>query len=276
MCGSIDVRDPRFSALQFELKRLNDLLAPDKVSDLSIAELDKGSAFKDAIVRCQGATLVQLSTDGDLSDVTYRLDKKSKWMEAMESPHIAGPVATILVSNAAAEPGRMIRVARYRCSPLIAASIQHGTPKSTYIMGGAKKFYAQKVEYVSSTDNFFESDQPLGTTPTLYMTGSPAVSNIMIHTIKWQFTPTNAVTYQLFLLEDAQAVDEHSESNVLFASDEGMVGGTIYVQVEGGTPPKLPIQISLATEGRIYYLIDWSAAPGDTIGYIKIYGEAYV
>lgn len=276
-----------YAALQLELIKLNlqfakllDIFSFDNC-DLNVWSESKASTFADTDVPCQGFNLIQVSTDGDLSDISYKLvqldGRDSHVMQASESPHIIGPVTAIKLTNVEAEAGKTVRVARYRIPLMTLAAVKHGTPQYTSLSAGRKAFYAEKVEYASSASNYFESDQPLGTTPTLSINGVPSeATKIMIHSIRWQFTPTNAVTYQLYLLDDAQAVDERSESDVFFDSGAGLTSGGIYIQVAGGSPAKLPVQVKLSTAGVIYYLIDWSAAPGDTIGYIKIYGEVLV
>jgi len=80
------------------------------------------------------------------------------------------------------------------------------------------------------------------------------------------------VTYQLYLLEDTQAVDERSEADIIFDSGAAMAKGTIYIET-GGASDKVPVHAKLAEVAKIYYLVDLSAASGDTTGYIKVYGE---
>ena len=106
------------------------------------------------------------------------------------------------------------------------------------------------------------------------MTVTPAGAKLVkVETIKWQLTPTNAVTYQLYLLEDNQAVDENSEADLIFDSGAGLASGTIFIRTDADGSAKLPIMANLFDKGLIYYMIDWSAAPGDTTGYIRAYGE---
>jgi len=176
------ITNPAFKALYYQLEGVNtqlksllDLLDPD-VFDLNILNLDKAAAFTDTDVPCQGFNLIQISTDGNLGDVSYKVvqldGRDSHVMEAAESPHILGPITAVLVTSDVAEPGKTVRVARYRVSPLMVSAIKHGTPQSVSIVAGAREFFAEKVDY-AGTSNFFETDQALGTTPTLSMTGTP-------------------------------------------------------------------------------------------------------
>jgi len=272
------ILDPRYryiyEALQQqskEIKRLNDILAPD-VFDMSIFPIDKASTFTNTKVSTEGARLIQISTDGDLSDISYKIPGHPYSMEAAESPHIPGPLSHIFVTNDTAEADKTVRVARYKCSDAMAAAIMHGTPLSVALEGGERGFYAAKEDF-DGTLNYFETDQAITDTPTLYMTGSPLATFIKIHSIKYQMTPTNAVTYELYLIEAAAADNEEAESNIIFDSGAAQASGTVYNEIAGAGTPKLPTIAKLADLARIYYLLNWSGAPGDTTGYIKVYGE---
>jgi len=282
---SSKIKDPRFAGLQVELRLLNQELKKlrttlwNESSHIDIHTISKGSTFTDTEIPCLGASLVQVSTDGDMSDLSYKVKtaggQSSATMKADESPHVVGPVHALLITNAQAQSGKYIRITRYLVPPLALPAIQHGTAKRTAYANLPWHWRASKVEYASSASNYFETDQALGDTPTLTLDGMVPnwAQKFRIDTLKFQITPTNAVTYQLYLLEDAQAVDERSESDVIFDSGAGMVGGTHYIVVPGGLPVKLPITVFLATAATLYYMVDWSAAPGDSIGYIKALGQ---
>ena len=237
----------------------------------------KAATFTDMRIECVGADLIRISTDGDLTDISYKIIQLdgaiTQAIEAAETPQFPGPVMGILLTNDTIEPGKTIRVARVHGNVGALSALPHGTPSAVSVASATRMFYAEKVEYAASGSNFFEADQPQGTTPSLFMLGGPLARNIRINTIKYQFTPTNAVTYQLKLLEAASADDQQSESDIIFDSGIGIVSGDIKIQVQGGSPAKLPIDVKLSTAGTIYYMVDWSAAPGDTHGYIKVYGE---
>jgi len=281
---SEEMKDPRYKMLQAELRGLNTRL--DALLNINTPKpfvmdimnpISKATAFTDTRVECGGADLISISTDGDLTDVSYKIlhvdGSTSREVEASETPQFPGPVTAVFITNDEAEAGKYVRVARINGSQLSLAAFQHGTPMAVNVTAGKRLFYAEIEEYTSGAPGYFETDQAWGTTPTLSFVGNPAVQHVMIHTIKYQITPTNAVTYQLWLLEAASAVDEQAEAEIIFASDAGQVGGTIYHWVAGGSPAKLPIIARLTTAGTIYYMIDWSAAPGNSSGYIRVYGE---
>jgi len=276
------LRDPRYIALQTELMGMNERLdallniSLPKPFSIDIFTIDKAAAFTDTEVNCQGADVVMISTDGDLKDISYKIlledGRLTSAIQAAESPKIPGSVTAVFVTNAEAEAGKNVRVSRMTGAIDILTVIQQGTPAAVSVSTSKRMFYAAIVDYVG-TLNYFETDQAMGTTPTLSFVGAPAAENIMIHEIRHQLTPTNAVTYQLYLLEAATADDQQQEAEIIFDSGSGQVSGAIYKQVAGGSPAKLPTLAKLTTAGTIYYMVDWSAAPGDTTGYIKVYGE---
>jgi len=133
--------------------------------------------------------------------------------------------------------------------------------------------YGTKLD-TDGTSDYFETDQALGATPTLYIPLTPSdVKNFVLESVRFYMNPTNAVTYQLYLLEDAQADDVTSYGNVVFDSGSGKAADTIYITARGD---KLPMLAKLATAGRLYYMIDWSGAPGNTPGFIEIRGRVMV
>jgi hypothetical protein len=139
---------------------------------------------------------------------------------------------------------------------------------------------------LAGTGNYFETDQALTTTPTLYMTvttstGQP-VKKFLLEDVQFYMNPTNAVTYQLYLLEDATADDVQQTTDIAFWSPAAQAKGVNYrynragYQAATGTAEvvqyKLPRIVELATAGKLWYLVDWSAACGDTPGFVKIRG----
>lgn len=279
------IKDPRYRMLQVLLQgissRLDALLNIGKpkpfVMDINL--LSKAATLDDEKVDCFGADLIQISTDGDLSDVSYKVQQLegglSLEMEASESPHILGPIAALLITNDTAETGKSIRVARFQGSQAALAAIKHGTPQSQTPQYSGRRFYAVLWQIIAATPGYFGTDEALGATPTIPFVGEPrwTAKHVRITTIKHQFTPTNAVTYQLYLLEDATANDEQSEAEVIYDSGSGQVSGQMYIVVPGGSPSKLPVDARLTDPGTIWILVDWSGNPGSTSGYIKVYGE---
>ena len=92
----------------------------------------------------------------------------------------------------------------------------------------------------------------------------------MLENIRFYMNPTNNVTYELYLLEGSYANIVQSSSSVVFDSLGGKVKGSRYISIRGN---QLPIEVSLAEAGKLYYLIDWSADPGVTPGYIVVRGR---
>ncbi len=279
------ITNPAFRALiaaqqetNIRLAALTNILSP-KNFIMDIKTLAKTSTFTDTEVECGGADLIQISTDGDLTDVSYKVVQNdgstSLEMEASESPHVPGKINALLITNDTVEGGKTIRIARFQASQGVLPAIQHGTPTAISIASGKRLFYAEIEEFTTGADNFFETDQDIigGTVPTLSFVGAPAVQHIMIHEIRHQITPTAAETYRLWLFEAASANDEQMESEIIYDSGAGIAGSAIVKQVSGGSPAKLPTMARLTTGGTIYYALDWSGAPGNSTGYIKVIGE---
>jgi len=128
--------------------------------------------------------------------------------------------------------------------------------------------YGELVD-VDGSSGYFNLDQPLGTKPTLYVTLNP-VKRFMLENVRFYMDPANDVTYQLYLLEGSYANIVQSSSSVVFDSLSGKTKGTKYISIRGN---QLPIEVNLAEAGRLYYLIDWSGAPGVTPGYIVVRGR---
>lgn len=277
------MKDPRYRMLQSELRGLNsrmgaliNILSP-KPFILDLFNIDKAAEFADTRVECIGADLIQISTDGDLTNISYKIihldGSESLEMEAAESPHILGPVSAVLVTNDTAEAGTTVRVARNQGSQAALAAIQHGSPTATSVTSSKRLFYAEIVEYAPGVVNF-DDDEPIGAAaPTHFMTGAPLVPHIMIHAIKYQMNPAAAETYQLYLLEGATAEAEQQEAEIIYDSGPGVAGGDIVTWVAGGAPARLPIIARLTAAGIIWYKLDWTGPPGNTGGYIRIYGE---
>lgn len=255
------------------------LIKETKITHTQI-KLDKASAFALGadIRKVSNCNLILISTDGTINDVSFKIQgldgQFGPELEASLIDYWIGGALRIDVANDTAEAGKSIYIDVYM-APLSLLGVVKRSFVSGTIVARTSAFYASKVDY-DGTANFFETDQPLGTTPTLSMTTLPATAKYArIDSVKYQMTPTNVVTYELYLLEDAQADDQRSESDVFFDSGAAQASGSVYINTGGGSTPKLPIVVNLGTVATIYYMIDWSAAPGDTTGYIKISGEMF-
>jgi len=156
--------------------------------------------------------------------------------------------------------------------------VEAASSVSTLVLGN-------KVDY-DGTANYFETDQALTDTPTLYVdlttnTGLP-INGMEITRLSYYMNPANAVTYTLYLFEAANADDTQNKSDIIFQSAAAQAKGTAYEYHDSGMGSwpglgtvdfTLPQIVHCATQGRIWYLIDWSAAPGNTPGWIKIRGR---
>lgn len=134
---------------------------------------------------------------------------------------------------------------------------------------------------------YFETDQALGDTPTLMMNitdsiGTP-VKKFLLEEVCYYMNQTNAVTYQLYLLEDASADNVQQYTDLVFWSPAAQADTVCYTYRNSGYAAtittaevaqyKLPRLVELATAGKLYYMLDWSGAPGVTPGFIKVKGR---
>jgi len=145
--------------------------------------------------------------------------------------------------------------------------------KPSTIAGAPRLMYADKMDADGSL-NYFETDQPIGTLPTLYMVPVPAsTTKFTIETIRHYMDSANNRTYELYLLEAANADDIENLGDVVFDSGAGKADVTPYSVIAGDASGKLPIHVNLEEAGKLFYMIDWSDTPGDTKGYIKVRGR---
>jgi len=139
---------------------------------------------------------------------------------------------------------------------------------------------------LDGTGNYFETDQALGDTPTLYIalttnTGLPVYGLEITH-LSYQMTPTAAETYTIYLFEAANADNLRNLSDIVFQSAAAQASATQYIYHDSGSGSwpglttvdfTLPQTCNLADEGKLYYLLDWTGAPGNTPGFIKVRGR---
>lgn len=112
-------------------------------------------------------------------------------------------------------------------------------------------------------------DTPVGCIQ-LYQTD---ILNFRLDSVRYYCNPTNAVTYELYLFEQASANNMQNLADVVFDSGDAQVDSESYIGVRGN---KFPIDIKLGDAGKLYYLIDWTGDPGTTPGYIKIRGRELI
>ena len=127
-------------------------------------------------------------------------------------------------------------------------------------------------EYREATAANLEADEPFPATDanrTLSTYKVPAsLRQGIINRIQIRLTPTNAVTPRVYILKYHSTTDLSQEEYLLFDTGiTGLVSGTYYDFTE------LDIPFILTAPGSMYYLIDWSGAPGATTGFIQASGE---
>jgi hypothetical protein len=159
-------------------------------------------------------------------------------------------------------------------------SVRTGVNRPTTAVTGEKLDLA-------GTSNYYETVQPLGSTPSLYIsvttsTGQP-VKKFLLEEVQYYMNPTAGETYQVFLLEDSSADDVQQYTDIVFWSPLLQADSVCYrysangYQAAIGTAEvaqyKLPRVVELATAGKLYYMMAWTGAPGDTLGFIKIRGR---
>ena len=89
----------------------------------------------------------------------------------------------------------------------------------------------------------------------------------IIRRIHVRLNPTNAVTYTLRIWRRAAAGDMESDMYMLYESASGLVDDTDYDFAE------LAIPFSLEAMGTLYFGVEWSAAAGNTNGFIAVSGD---
>ena len=123
----------------------------------------------------------------------------------------------------------------------------------------------------------FETDQAIGTKPTHCIeieprdvNGNLVVEKFQLQHVRYLMNCTNSVTYRLYLIESDVESAYDQKASVIFDSGTLRADNTMYIDVSANM---LPVNSKLRTKGKLWYLIDWSAAPGNTAGYIVVYGE---
>lgn len=143
--------------------------------------------------------------------------------------------------------------------------------------------HGEKTEYAYSTAGYFRTDQGLGSTPTLYIsltsTDGRPVENFYLEEVRYYLDVNGGThTYQLYLLEATSADDVQNKSDIVFDSGASQAEATSYTWIPQGhattTSYQLPRLVKLTVQDRLYYMIDWSAAPTSSVqGYIKVRGR---
>jgi len=117
--------------------------------------------------------------------------------------------------------------------------------------------------------NYFEVDQDRVTPPTLLLDNfisDPTMVKGIINRIHYRLNPTNAATYTLRIWKATPANPYALNLALLYESPALQADDTDYDRAE------LTIPMNLLVPGELYYSIDWSAAPGNTTGFIDVSG----
>lgn len=227
----------------------------------------------------------QINTIGTITKMLHSLDSEGK--DTIKSFFIDVDKPVKLQFDDSPDT-YLVRPGRHRANHLNFRKLEIITVESTNIMVLAstdpkalfefeeqsrQMVYGSKVD-TAGTSDYFETDQEIGDTPTLYIQMYPTtIKKFKINSIRYYMDCTNAVTYELYLLEQASADDVQNLVDVVFDSGALKADVTSYMNIEGDASGKLPIIVNLADAGKLYYQLDWSAAPGDTKGYIVVKGE---
>ena len=118
--------------------------------------------------------------------------------------------------------------------------------------------------------NSFETPQDITVESTLFILLEPTVKAFIMTEVNYYMNPTNAVTYELYLLEGPIADDMTALSKVVFDSNALKADSIPYTSLEG--QGKLPRYVSLDEPGLLYYNMDWTGATGNCPRYIVIKG----
>jgi len=137
----------------------------------------------------------------------------------------------------------------------------------------AKKVFLFMKLDEDGTGNYFETSQAKTAQPTLNLNSSinpETIKSGRVKRIHFQLKPTNAVTYTLRLYSyniDGTTNPYELNSCLIFESSSLRASDVEYDLNE------LDIPFMLASEDTMYYAIEWSGAPGDTLGFIQVSGE---
>jgi hypothetical protein len=140
------------------------------------------------------------------------------------------------------------------------------------------------LQYDEGPYGFFSTSQDISTTPTRYLgdTYPPEFPNLkkgVLQRIHYWLKPTALETFTLRLWMGGAALGSLSAQQLLnsliFESAAAKVGNTRYEEPNVLTGTYLKIPFTLLSKGKLYYSVQWTGAPGPTLGYVDVYGLAY-
>lgn len=139
----------------------------------------------------------------------------------------------------------------------------------------------RKVDTAGTID-LFETDHAVTDTPTEFILLSKPVRKFELQEVRVYLNPTEAQTPELMLFEKDIADNDRSAARLAWRSGAALVDSATYVSVGNKTSTgaatqahahPLPVVLNLDVPGKVWYNIDWSAAPGDTKGAIRLLGR---
>lgn len=131
-----------------------------------------------------------------------------------------------------------------------------------------------EIENWAGTGTDFDTDQAMGDTPTLVIDLSPNnVKEFELTEVVYYLDPSGTITYQLYLLEGANADNLEQLSDIVFDSGATQAKTTRY-QKAAPLADKLPKKVQLEEAGKLYFMVDYTVAPAANVpGFIKVRGK---
>jgi hypothetical protein len=121
----------------------------------------------------------------------------------------------------------------------------------------------------TGANGYFSTSQTKTTPPTLIVDSGrthPKLKSGILKRIHYRLKPTNAVTYTLRIWKSVNANPYELNLHLLYESPSLQASDVDYDRSE------LEIPFWLWAPGSIYYSIEWSGAPGTTVGFIALSG----
>ena len=116
----------------------------------------------------------------------------------------------------------------------------------------------------------FETEGVITATPDLYIPLEPSVKAFKLTGIRYYLNMTNGETFEIVLFRKAVADDLETLAAIVWRSGAAKADSTQYFV--RNNEDDLPIDIELEDAGKLYYMILWTGAPGNTPGYLCIEG----
>jgi hypothetical protein len=113
-------------------------------------------------------------------------------------------------------------------------------------------------------NSYAKTDTPVKTLNTVHFPAT--LQQGRIFRIHYRIKPTNAATYTLRLYAASFALDYKSNMRMLYESPALQASDTDYDRTE------LDIPFRLDDQSVMYFALEWSAAPGVTLGFIEVSG----